>query len=352
MSESVLSQRRDFKSLFDQLEGVALWTVTEPGRFEYISDGFEHIWGIPPDEVQEDPGKLLDTIHPEDRDRVRANIEGSDRRLRDRSYEGRVVRPDGSIRWVLTQQVILRDGEQGVSEVVGICTDITEQKHREQELETLNRIVRHDIRNDLAVMLGWGEMLTEHVDDDGRVHLEKILNSGEHVVELTKVARDYAETVVTDEEVPIEPTPIRGLLESELSLRRETFPEAEFVVQGRVPDVDVAANSMLRSVFRNLLNNAVQHNDKDEPVIELSCESRSGEVEVRIADNGPGIPDEQKDVVFGNGEKGPDSPGAGLGLHLVHTLVDQYRGEVWAEDADPTGTVFVVRLPTSAEFEG
>ncbi len=349
MGNSSLGQSRDFRSLFDQLDGVALWTATEPGKFDYLSDGFEGVWGIPSEEVKDDITKLLEVTHPEDRARVRAHIEDSEPRFPSQSYEARVVRPDGSVRWVLNRQVVIRDRNGEVTEAVGISTDITEQKRREQELEMLNRIVRHDIRNDLSVMLGWLEVLRKHVDDEGQDAFDKILNGGEHIVELTEIARDYAETVVSEGELSVEPTPVCSVLETELSLREESFPDAEFVVPESLPDVQVAANSMLSSVFRNLLNNAVQHNDKDTPVVEVTCEQRDGSVEVRIADNGPGIPDDQKETIFGKGEKGLDSPGTGIGLYLVYTLVSQYGGDVWAEDNDPTGTVFVVQLPELAD---
>ncbi|NGM67702.1 PAS domain-containing protein [Natronolimnobius sp. AArcel1] len=344
MSNSSLSRHRDFRALFDQLDGVALWTVTTPGEFDYISAGFEDIWGIPAKEVQEDVSRLLETIHPDDRDRVRENIESSGNEPADATYEGRVVRPDGSIRWVLTYQIILRNDNGEITEVVGICTDITEQKHREQELEILNRVVRHDVRNDMAIVLGWGEMLEEHVDDEGEAYLRNILDSGEHIVEVTEIARDYVEALSSNDELTVEPVSLCSVLETELSLREESFPEATFVLEDTLPDSEVAANGMLSSVFRNLLNNAVQHNDKDNPVVELSCEIRTDTAVVRIADNGPGIPDEQKDVIFGKGEKSLGSPGSGIGLYLVQTLVSQYGGEVWAEDNDPTGTVFVVKL--------
>lgn len=349
MSTTSLGKRPDFRDLFDQLDGIALWTATEPGTFDYISDGFEGIWGIPPGEVEDDIGRLLDSIHPEDRDRVRANIESSGTELRNESYEGRVVQPDGSVRWVLTRQVIIWNEEGGVSEIVGFSTDITEQKRREHELEVLNRIIRHDIRNDLSVMLGWAEVLDAHVDEEGTEYLEKILTSGDHIVELTEIARDYVETVISDEDLAVEPTSISAALETELSLREESFPDAEFVVRDTVPDVDVAANQMLDSVFRNLLNNAVQHNDKDDPVVEIFSEVQNGDIEFRVADNGPGIPDGQKELIFGKGEKGLDSPGTGIGLYLVHTLVTQYGGSVWVEDNEPTGSVFIVRLPILSE---
>ncbi|MFC7326002.1 ATP-binding protein [Halorubrum rutilum] len=348
MSNGSLGERRDFRSLFDELDGIALWTASEPGEFEYISAGFEDIWGISPEEIKDDIGKLIETIHPDDRERVRANIEESTRELRDTEYEGRIVRPDGSVRWTLNRQVILRDEAGDVSEIVGISTDITDQKRREQELELLNRIVRHDIRNDMAVVLGWAKMLDNHVDDEGREYLQKILTSGEHVVELTEVAREYVETVVSDESVTIEPVPLRSVLETELSLREESFPEAEFILENPPPDVEVTANSMLNSVFRNLLNNAVQHNDADSPRIEISCAVLGDEVEVRIADNGPGISDDHKDTVFGKGERGLGSPGTGIGLYLVDTLVTEYGGIIWVEDNEPTGTVFVVQLPLAA----
>ncbi|WP_235271426.1 PAS domain-containing protein [Halorubrum saccharovorum] len=75
MTHGSLGTRRDFRALFDQLDGVALWTATGPGEFDYISAGFEDIWGIPPEDVKDDISLLIDSIHPEDRDRVRENIE-------------------------------------------------------------------------------------------------------------------------------------------------------------------------------------------------------------------------------------------------------------------------------------
>ncbi|WP_049982134.1 HAMP domain-containing sensor histidine kinase [Halorubrum sp. BV1] len=347
MESSPLSQRRDFRTLFDELDGVALWAATEPGEFDYISDGFEDIWGIPPEKVIDDVNELYETIHPDDRDRVRANIEESTHDLRDVTYEGRVVRLDGSVRWTLNRQVILRDDEGAVSEVAGISTDITDQKNREQELELLNRIVRHDIRNDMAVMLGWAEMLEKHVDDEGSEYLRKISSSGEHVVELTENVRDYVQTVVSEDEIQTEPVRICSVLETEVSLREESFPEAEFTIASTPSDVEVLADSMLNSVFQNLLNNAVQHNDADTPRVDVSCAVSEETVTVRIADNGPGIPDKHKEVIFGKGERGLGSEGTGIGLYLVYTLVTQYGGEVWVEDNEPTGTVFVVELPRS-----
>jgi signal transduction histidine kinase len=71
-------------------------------------------------------------------------------------------------------------------------------------------------------------------------------------------------------------------------------------------------------------------------------------VAIRIADNGPGVSADQKDTLFGTGERDLESTGSGMGLYLVDTLVTSYGGEVWIEDNDPEGSIFVVELPITS----
>jgi PAS domain S-box-containing protein len=268
-------------------------------------------------------------------------------------YETRFLTKDGNQR--VAELSAARIQYESNPAVLVAIRDITERKNYEEqlenrsaELEALNRVIRHDIRNDMSIILGWMEMLEDHVDEDGQEYLRKVLTSGKHVVELTEVVRDQVEVLTSDGEIEVIPTPLRSILQTEIELRRESFPEAEFAITGDIPDQSVMANRMLKSVFRNLLNNAVQHNNTDEPFVEISCEMRDEDVVVRIADNGPGIPDEQKETVFGKGEKGLESPGTGVGLYLVQTLISQYGGRVWVEDNDPTGAVINIQLLTAA----
>lgn len=120
---------------------------------------------------------------------------------------------------------------------------------------------------------------------------------------------------------------------------------ASITVDGRLPDSAVIADDMLPSVFRNLLQNAIQHNDKEVPAVVVTASERDETVVVSVADNGPGVAEEMRDEMFGKGEKGLASDGTGIGLYLVETLVDGYGGTVWVEDNDPEGAVFNVELP-------
>lgn len=337
--------RVDFRSLIDCLEASAVWIVSDLGEFEYVSAGAEDLWGVSADSLQRNPSLLIDAIHPDDRDRILSRMENSGEEVSERSYVARTLHPDGTVKWVSTRQVPVRGDDGDLLYVVGLCTDITEQKRREQELEALNRILRHDIRNDLSVILGWGELLEEHLDERGQEYLDKILAASNNIVDLTEVARDYAKSVAEGDDMDVRSVSLRDVLREEIDVRRETFPNAEFLLVGDVPDIDVQANELLPSVFQNLLNNAVQHNDKREPRVKTSVTPLGDDVIVRVMDNGPGIPEEVQESLFTDGEKGVDSSGTGMGLYLVQTLVDQYGGEIDVMDNTPTGTVFQITLP-------
>jgi len=233
----------------------------------------------------------------------------------------------------------------------GVIQDITARKEYEERLEeqrdnlhVLNQVVRHDIRNDLQIVLAYLDLLYDYVADDATQFIDTALESAENAVDLTKTARDMAEVMLQTEH-DLEPVDVRRVIERELDEIRAAHTDAAVTVDGSLPDVSVVANDLLDSVFRNLLNNGIQHNDKDVPKIVVSATTADDSLLVSIADNGPGVPDSQKEDIFGKGEKGLESEGTGVGLYLVSTLVDSYGGEVWVDDNDPDGAVFTVELP-------
>ena len=223
----------------------------------------------------------------------------------------------------------------------------SEERLEEQRdnLRLLNQVMRHDIRNDLQLIGAYAELLEDHVDEEGSRYLQTIKENTQSATNLTTTARDLSQVMLSaDVEEEREAVPLASTLDQQIEELRSGYPEAVVTVEGTIPDVDVVGNDMLGSVFRNLLQNAIQHNDKALPEVTVSTAAADGRIEVRIADNGPGIPDAQKEDIFGKGEKDLESSGAGIGLYLVQSLVDGYGGEVWVEDNDPEGSVFVVSL--------
>ncbi|MCF2238696.1 PAS domain S-box protein [Halobacterium salinarum] len=234
-----------------------------------------------------------------------------------------------------------------------IVVDVTERADYEARLETqrdnldvLNQVLRHDIRNDLQLVLAYADMLAGELDGEHADYIERVLESADHAVELTKTARDIADVMLTDPDAD-HVMSLRATLKAELAEVRSSFPSAAVTVDGSIPDVTVHGNNMLDSVFRNLLKNAIQHNDQDSPEVTVSADcTDDNTATIHVADNGPGVPDAQKDAIFGKGETGLDSDGTGMGLYLVDTLVDSVGGRVTVSDNDPTGAVFSVTLRT------
>ena len=241
-----------------------------------------------------------------------------------------------------------------------------EREYRQQiekqrdDLDILNQVLRHDIRNDLQLILAYTEMAADTIDDDeAETHLETVYENAEHAVDLTKVAREMAAVMLSAEQ-ELEPISIRSVIQSEVDQIREAYPDANIISASEVQQEAVRANEMLGSVFRNLLKNAVQHNDKPVPTVAVSSNTVDESIKIRVADNGPGISDAAKEDIFGKGEKGLDSEGTGIGLYLVKSLVESYGGDVWIEDREEDdvidtetpaetpseGAVFVVELPT------
>lgn len=224
----------------------------------------------------------------------------------------------------------------------------TDQLRREKErLAVLQRLIGHDVRNDMHLVLAWSDVLGDAVSADQRPTVERIHARSKHVVETTELSSDFVSMMVDDGSMERRPVDLAEVLAMEVDACRESYPDAEFVVAGDLPSVDVTANDLLHSVFRNVLTNAVQHNDAEAPTVEITATRQDDVVRVAIADDGPGVPDEKKRAVFGKGELGIDSPGTGLGLYLVSVLVDEYGGSVWIEDNDPTGSRVVVELVVS-----
>lgn len=251
---------------------------------------------------------------------------------------GRILDP-----WITVHETALGGALLGL--LVGnyhtaMQTARTEAETFKEHVQFFLRLLRHDIRNDAQQIQGYADLVAE---DTGDERLRYVRDSASHIVELTHLTRAF-----TDEEgTPgTEARPLATLLEKVLETARQRHPEAEIRLASTPPEeVQVRGDELLRNVFENLVRNAVQHHDGDAPRVRITVDVDPDTVEIRVADDGPGVPEDVQRRLFQEGSKGASSAGTGLGLHLVHVLVTQYGGRVELEHTGPGGSTFLVVLP-------
>jgi PAS domain S-box-containing protein len=344
-----------FQTLIDNLPGIVYRCRNEPGwPMLFVGGQCESLTGYTAAELESGAVSWGDDIsHSDDTTDLVQEIEAALDAGEPFEFTYRIQTADGADRWVWERGQRIDLPEEDGTILEGFITDITDRKRYEQRLETqrdnlevLNKVVRHDIRNKLQLVRIYADMLQTEVETEQKDTIETVIEAAHDAVDITTTARDVTE-VMLQSDADAQPTRLRPVLENEIDDVRSNYDHALVRVDGSIPELEVVADDMLESVFRNLLTNAVQHNDKDLPEVTVSVTVDGETVRIRIADNGPGIPDNRKDEVFEQGSMDLDSEGTGLGLYLVDTLVDRYGGEVRVEDNDPEGAVFVVALPVA-----
>jgi signal transduction histidine kinase len=218
---------------------------------------------------------------------------------------------------------------------------------RNAEWEILNRIVRHDIRNKMTVVLAYAELVAADLTGEARAQLQQVIESAEQVVTITQEARSVAEAMANTGELDLERADLGAVLQREMDEIRQLYPEATVVTDGDVPAVSVLANDFLPSVFRNVLSNAVIHNGTESPTIEVGVATTADTATVTIADDGPGMPDRISETIFEEPQAVAGGTEHGVGLFLVASLVAQYGGDIHVSDNDPQGAVVTIELQRS-----
>ena len=302
---------------------------------------------------------FTELVHPDDyegaMEAMRDHLEG---RAEKYDTEYRIRTAPGEYRWFHDVGGVTERRDDGSPlKVTGVVIDITRRKtveqdlrERNEQLSLLNRIVRHDIRNDMNVIDGWAELLRDELPPENEEMLDRILRASQHTTELTRDVRDLMAVLGPDgAAVNLQPVDVVRVIEDEAERVRRAFDTVEIQIRSERSHIDVQANAMLSSLVGNLLNNAVQHNDEETAKIRVDTEVREESVIVTVADNGPGIPETQRNSIFEQETKGLNSDGTGLGLYLVDTLVDIYGGDISVADNEPKGTVFTVELERTVD---
>ncbi|WP_176791147.1 PAS domain S-box protein [Haloplanus vescus] len=216
-----------------------------------------------------------------------------------------------------------------------------ELQRERNRLEFMNRLLRHNLLNSLNVVEARLEMLDGRVDFEVATHLDTALGRTREMIDFVETIRKITKVIGENDGVDQElgPIDIQEAVETRVEHASDRHPEAEFDVAD-LPSVDVVADDLLSEVLDNVLVNAAQHNPHSDPTVWVDVTATDDEVVVSVADDGPGIPDEQKADIFRREAKTFDDPGSGFGLYLVREIMDSYGGEITVEDNDPEGARF------------
>jgi PAS domain S-box-containing protein len=347
-----LRTEAEFRALIEHSRDL-IAVVAPDGECRYCSPSFERVLGHAPETFVGDDVFAL--VHPEDRDGVRATFErlcAASPGSQDRA-EYRVQHADGSWRRFEAVGVNLRD-EPTIQGVVVNARDVTSRRRYEQRLKVLNRVLRHDLRNEVNVIQGHADLLADRqLTVEAAEHARVISRKADSLAALGEQTRklDYTLHRTDGVEKPLE---ITDLLRDRLDEIQSEFPSA--LVRRDLPDEQwVLADDLIDSALMNVVDNAIEHNDRIAPQIDVSLERVTDDgvdyVDVHVADDGPGIPDAERRV-FVEGTETPLSHGSGLGLWLTEWIVTRSNGHLDFAENDPRGAVVTVRLrETAADHE-
>lgn len=220
---------------------------------------------------------------------------------------------------------------------------VTDLEAKNDSLEFINHLLRHEVLNSTQNIHGYADLVATEVDDeDLQAHLDTITDASMRVADLVEDVRVLMDTV----EGSAEPTAVdvSAVVTEEVAQARERHPGATFHADV-AEDAVASGNQLVGPVVANLLQNAVVHNEGPDPTVEVTVSQDDDAVRVRVADDGPGIPQSLRESVFDRGAKGSTSDGMGIGLYLVRVLVDAFEGSVTVESDVATGAAVTVSLP-------
>ena len=219
---------------------------------------------------------------------------------------------------------------------------VGEKEDREETLVFLLRLLEHDIRNHLIAISNHANAIRPSTFDPSPTPAEAIEERAASIERLLETANVVAESGTGDRE--FDRVDLAAVLSERLDAVRSDSPAVE-VATDIEADLYVESDQFIGEVFRNVLDNAVVHNDPSDLTITVTARAVDEAVEVEITDDGDGIPVDIRERLFDPGVQGSESPGDGIGLYLVKKLVSAYSGSVSVSDRAPSGTRFLIRFP-------
>jgi PAS domain S-box-containing protein len=271
--------------------------------------------------------------------------------------------PASSIMRISEEDITLRtssypilDEKGHLASIIEYIEDITEEQRLQEQLIQSEKLagvgvlasgVAHEINNPLSGIIGMAEVAIEEENLSGiKGYLKDILNCGERITEIVKGLRSYSRIAKSGEQSLVD---INEVLEESLKMVRLATKTTSIEVIKKFQSVEkIEANvGEVQQVFTNLITNAFQAMKGNGRMLTLSTRSLKDSVEIKVSDNGMGIPQKYLNKIFDPffttkkiGE------GTGLGLNIVYRIVTKYEGTIDVESKEGIGTTFTIKFPT------
>ncbi|RQG97262.1 PAS domain S-box protein [Natrarchaeobius chitinivorans] len=333
-------RRRQFERAVEHA-GHAIYITDRDGHIEYVNDSFVELTGYERSEIY---GKTPNVLNSGDMprsyfERLWETI------LAGETFEERIVDEGKSGHRYHAHQTIapLIDEDDDVTGFVAIQSDITAKIEREQRIAVLDRVLRHNIRNDMNTVLGHAEMIAEETSGPLAESARTIETTARDLVTLAEKERRVAQLL--SEEPARHTRRIAPLVDAAVERIESAYPDADVsVVTGPSP-VSVVGSDHLTDALVELLENAIVHAECDRPTVEIQVESNADTVTISVIDEGPGIPTTAEELF--STEMLPDSLShqEGIGLWFVHWFVSRAGGSLEFDDHESRGAVVSIELP-------
>lgn len=327
-------------------------------KIRYANPACETLTGYTGEELLE--MNFWDIAHPDFREFIK---ERGLARLRGEEvpshYEIKILTKYGEERWIDVAGALVEF--EGQPAVIGTAYDITERKQAEEaiikyaaELEEANRlktlfldIIRHDIKNSIAVAYGYVDLLIgKETDETKKKFLETIQKSLDKALDIMENTWKLSlfEKLESIERKKID---LKIMLEDVIKSFKPEAREEGIIIENEVTEsMPIKANEILEEVFSNLISNAIKYASEGKKII-IKSEEKESSWRIKVIDFGPGIEDEYKEAVFERFKRKEKKGvrGSGLGLAIAKRVVELHSGRIWVEDNPKGGAVFVVELP-------
>ncbi len=368
-----LSQERLQLALEAARMGTWEWNI-QTGQIQW-SDNLVALFGLKPGEFEGSFEMFVSRLFPEDRDRVLSAIDAAVTTGANYDIEFRVVYPNGDLRWAMSQGKVFYDQSGQPLRMAGIDLDITSRKQAEEvlqqileleqaargEAERANRIkdeflaiLSHELRSPLTPILGWAQLLQTHKFDETKTAqgLATIQRNANLQALLIDDLLDVAKILRGKLSLNATPLNLVLVIESALDTVRTAAVAKSISLAPSLPNIGQVSGdaTRLQQIVWNLLANAIKFTPKGGRV-DIRLERIDNLAQITVIDSGKGIHPEFLPHIFKYFRQEDVSitrkhGGLGLGLAIVHHLVEAHGGTISADSpGEGQGATFTVRLP-------